>query len=185
MRWMLLLPIFILFSSCGDDGPEVPSEATVLSYDGENLNAPTFPPGLYEFAARFPSTLTRELEGQSLTQVSFFMYDAPAAMYINISTDETTTVPGPILNSQRVNNPTPNSWNTITLNTPYLIDGTSLWVGVEVTLDVEQQSVGCDAGPAFPNGDWLYDEENLTWVTFTNRTGSAESVNWNIKAIIE
>ncbi len=185
VRWFLLLPIFFLVSACSDDGPEVPEEATVLSYDGDNLTAPTFPQGLYEFASRFPSALTRNLEGQSITQVSFYMYDEPALMYLNISTDETTTAPGDILNTQLITNATPNSWNTITLNTPFLLDGSSVWVGIEVTHDIEQQSVGCDAGPAFPNGDWLYDEENMVWATFSDRTSGSESVNWNIKAIVE
>jgi len=106
-------------------------------------------------------------------------------MYLNISVDDTSTIPGAILNTQLITNASPNSWNTITLNEPFLLDGSSVWVGIEVTHDQQQQSVGCDAGPADSNGDWLYDEETMTWETFSNRTSGAESVNWNIKAIVE
>ncbi len=171
--------------SCGDDGgPEIPEEAVVLSYDGDNVTAPTFPAGLYEFAVRFPTTLTRNVEGRSITQVSFYLYNAPEQVYINISRDDTPTLPGGIENTQMVNNLSPNSWNTVTLDTPYEMDGSPVWVGVEVTQNSQIQTVGCDAGPANPNGDWLYDEATMNWETFNSRTGENESVNWNIKAII-
>jgi len=172
-----------LLMSCGDDdGPEISEDAVVLSYDGENVTAPTFPAGLYEFAARFPTNLTRNVTGRTIDQVSFYLYNAPEVMYINISRDNSPTLPGAIENTQMVNNPRPNSWNTITLDTPYELDGSPIWVGIEVTQNDAIQTVGCDAGPANANGDWLYDEETMTWETFVSRSG--ESVNWNIKAII-
>lgn len=181
--FIILLAGFLV--SCGDDeGPEIPEEAVVLSYDGENLTAPTLPAGLYEFAVRFPTTLTRNVVDRSITQVSFYLYNAPAQMYLKISRDVSPTEPGAIENTQMINNPTPNSWNTITLDTPYLMDGSAVWVGIEVTQDDQIQTVGCDAGPANANGDWLYDEATMTWETFINRTNQSESVNWNIKAII-
>lgn len=171
--------------SCGDDeGPEIPEEAVVLSYDGDNFTAPTFPAGLYEFAARFPATLTRNVEGRAITQVSFYLYNRPEQMYLNISRDISPIEPGAIENTQLITNASPNSWNTITLDTPYELDGTAVWVGIEVTQNDQIQTVGCDAGPANANGDWLYDEETMTWETFINRTGQNESVNWNIKAIV-
>ena len=183
IKKLLYLVIFGLFiASCGGDEEEIPNDRTILSYDGENLTAPTLPEGLFEFAVRFPPNLTRNVEGRSIEQVSFYLYDAPAQMYLNISTDFTTSVPGDILNTQMISNPRPNSWNTITLDEPYPIDGGAIWVGIEVNLDRTMQSVGCDAGPANANGDWLYQEIDQTWDTFRGRTG--ESVNWNIKAII-
>ncbi len=183
IRYLFLLLLAGFIISCGDDeGPEIPGERIVLSYDGDNDTAPTFPAGLYEFAARFPTTLTRNAVGKSIEQVSFYLYEAPSLMYINISEDQTTTSPGAILNTQMVNNPTPNSWNTVTLDTPYELTGSAVWVGIEVTQDEQIQTVGCDAGPANANGNWLYDEENMEWATFSARAN--ESVNWNIKAIL-
>jgi hypothetical protein len=41
------------------------------------------------------------------------------------------------------------------------------------------QSIGCDAGPAAPDGDWLYQDSDQEWQTFRQRTG--ESINWNIR----
>ena len=179
---LFILILALVAFSCGDDENEIPSDRTILSYDGENLTAPTLPDGLFEFAVRFPPNLTRNVEGRNIEQVSFYLYDAPAQMYLNISTDVSPSLPGQILNTQMINNPRPNSWNTVTLNDPFPIDGSAIWVGIEVTLNQTMQTVGCDAGPANSNGDWLYEETDQSWDTFRNRTG--ESVNWNIKAII-
>jgi len=182
-KYLLFLMVVVLAAACGgDDEPDIPSDRIILSYDGPNVTAPTFPAGLYEFAVRFPSMLTGAAEGRSIEQVTFYLYEAPAEMYINISTDVTPTLPGEILNTQRVSGLTTNAWNTVTLNEPFFLDGSPVWVGIEVNQNSNIQTVGCDAGPANPNGDWLYDEENMEWETFFNRT--SESVRWNIKAIL-
>ena len=185
LKYLLLLALAMLVMACSDDNDQEPDGPNVLNYDGENFTAPTLQSGLYEFAARFPSVITRQVEGRRIQQVSFYLYDAPNQMYINISPDLTPTLPGDIVNTQQVTNFTPNSWNTITLNDPFLLDGNPVWVGIEVDLDRQMQTVGCDAGPANGNGDWLYDEENREWATFSTRTNQNESVNWNIRVILD
>lgn len=184
-RWFFILPFFLLFAACGDDEPELPEDAIEFSYDGENLTAPTLPEGLYEFAARFPSSLTSREVGRAITQVSFYLTDIPAELCINFSIDQTSTIPTDPIYGEIISNLQAGAWNTVTLQQPFVLDGSSVWVGIKVVHDRQQQSVGCDAGPAFANGDWLYDEATFTWETFTNRTGGAESVNWNIKAIVQ
>ena len=181
LRHTIYLLAFLFLVSCGEDDV-IPADRTVLNYDGDNITAPTLAGGLYEFAARFPPVLVSNVEGRSIEQVSFYLYEVPTQLYINISTDETPSLPGEILNTQLVTNLTPNSWNTITLNEPYPLDGSAVWVGIEVTIDDLIQTVGCDAGPANANGDWLYNESERSWDTFRNLNG--ESVNWNIRAVI-
>lgn len=170
------------FLSCGDDESPIPSDRTVLNYDGPNFAAPSLGAGLHEFAARFTNVLLRNVEGRSIEQVSFYLYNVPSQVYINISNDLTPTQPGNILNTQLVTNLQANSWNTVTLNEPFLLDGTPVWIGLEVTLNSRMQTIGCDEGPANPNGDWLYMESDLAWDTFRN--WNQESVNWNIRAVI-
>ena len=181
---LILAVVGITTLSCGSDDEPIPSDKTVLNYDGDNFNAPTLPQGLYEIAVRFPSVVTRNVEGRSIEQVSFYLYNAPAQLFINISPDFTPTLPGDILNTQQVTLLDANSWNTVTLDQPYPLDGSPVWIGIEVSLDSQMQSVGCDAGPANANGDWLYDEDNREWDTFRSRTNDGESVNWNIRAVI-
>ena len=186
LPYIFFLLVLVIASSCGsDDEPEVAENSTVLNYDGENQTAPTLPAGLYEFAVRFPSLIMRNVEGRNITQVSFYLYNIPSDLYINISPDLTPTLPGNILYTQQVTNLESNSWNTVTLDQPYSLDGNPLWIGIEVTQNDQIQTVGCDAGPADPNGDWLYDEENKEWETFSIRTNQNESVNWNVRAIVE
>ena len=181
-RFLLLLFSLTFILSCGEDEDPIPSDRTILNYDGDNITAPNMIDGLYEFAVRFPPVLTRNVQGRSIEQVSFYIYEIPDQVYLNISSDRTPTLPGQILNTQMLNNLSPNSWNTITLDTPFNLDGTAVWVGIEVFHDRQMQSVGCDAGPAQENGDWLYVEADQTWDTFRNTLG--ESINWNIRAVI-
>ena len=184
LKYFLLVLFGILFLACSDDNDNEPDGTNVLNYDGDNFTAPTLASGLYEFAVRFPSIITRNVDGRQIEQVSFYLYDIPNALYINLSPDLTPTLPGDIVNTQRVGNLQANSWNTVTLDTPYLLDGSPVWIGIEVDLPQQMQSVGCDAGPANGNGDWLYDEDNREWATFSARTNNNESVNWNIRVIL-
>ena len=185
LKYLLILLLGIALTvGCGDDGEGEPEGPNILNYDGDNFTAPTLPDGLYEFAIRFPAVLVRNVEGRSIEQVSFYLYEIPSQLYINISPDFTPTLPGEIVNTQRVTDLRRNSWNTVTLDTPYLLDGNPVWVGIEVTQNSTLQTVGCDAGPANANGDWLYDEEFQNWETFRSRTNDNESVNWNIRAIL-
>ncbi len=183
-KYILLISIIFLAISCSEDDNGEPQGSNVLNYDGDNFTAPTLQTGLYEFAVRFPSIITRNVEGKQINQISFYLYESPGQMYINISPDLTPSLPGDIVYSQQVTNFRNNSWNTISLNDPFPLDGNPVWIGIEVNFEGQIQTVGCDAGPANGNGDWLYDEENKEWETFSNRTNQNESVNWNIRAIL-
>lgn len=180
LRFLFLLTISILAFSCGEDTSE-PSGNNVLNYDGENFTAPTFPAGVYEYAVRFPSDVTENVEGRSIVEINFYLYEAPARAVVNVSPDLTPTLPGDIVASKEITSFTPNSWNTVRLNTPFVLDGRPIWVGIEVEHSGQMQTIGCDEGPANIHGDWLYVDETQTWETFRDRTNQNESVNWNIR----
>lgn len=180
---LLFLALSIVNFSCSDD--DEPDGDIILNYDGDNETAPTLAGGLYEFAVRFPTSTTSRVEGKRLTQVSFYLYEAPDELTITLSQDGTPATPGDFILRQRVADLRTNSWNTVTLTQPYTFsDPAALWVGIEIIHnDAFLQTVGCDAGPARANGDWLFAEDDGEWTTFRDRVG--DSVNWNIRAIVE
>lgn len=182
---LLLLTSFtlLIMTSCGDD--EEPSSGNgteILQLDGDNFTAPTFGAGFYEFAVRFTNNELSPFVGESITEVSFYLYEMPSFMNVTFSPDLTFSEPAAIAYEQEVTNASTNSWNTIKLDTPYPVDGSAIWIGIQVDLTDVQQTVGCDQGPARANGDWLYDDNDRNWDTFRNRIG--ESVNWNIRATV-
>lgn len=179
MRYSILFLFLssLFFISCADDGGI--SGNDVLHYDGDNATAPTLPAGSYEFAIRFPSLITRNVIDKNITEVSFYLYEIPSSLIITFSPDNTALNPGNILYGQEVTSLKANSWNTVRLDQPFGIDGSALWIGIQVVHADAIQSVGCDAGPANANGDWLYDETDKLWLTFRSRVG--DSINWNIR----
>jgi len=71
-----------------------------------------------------------------------------------------------------------------TLDNALPIDAsTTLWLVAEVELAEDQQSIGCDAnGSGVDGGDFLF-SPGSGWGTFGDETG--ESINWNIRGIVE
>lgn len=179
---VLLGSLLLTLASCSDDDPQTDGD-TVLNYDGANATAPILASGFYEFAARFTNRELSPHVGKTITEVSFYLYEIPDLLTLTLSPDNTIDEPAEILYSEDIRNATRNSWNTVVLQTPFPIDGTPLWIGIQVELAEAIQTVGCDAGPANSNGDWLYSNNPPTWSTYRART-TTESVNWNIRATI-
>ncbi len=183
-KFIYLFCLAMIITSCGDDDDccIVDPEDTLLNYDGDNFTAPILPPGHYVFAMRLPATTLSRLTGQSIKSVDIYMYDIPNDVELVIY-NESGNLPSSELYSQNITNTlSPNGWNSITLGTPYITDGTSLWIGIDINNNQLLQSVGCDQGPANPNGDWLYDSADDEFIRFSNRVN--DSVNWNIRVTV-
>lgn len=178
INWLFLLTIIF---SCGDDaGVEGDN---ILSYDGENATAPVLPPGSYNTSVRFTSNLLRNVEGRTIESVGVYIYEIPDAAMLTIYYDDTPQEPGSIAYSQDITSSlNSDAWNTINLTTPFEITGEPIWLGVQFNLNTPSQIVGCDQGPANPNGDWLFDSADQEWLRFENRVG--DSINWNIRAVL-
>jgi len=54
---------------------------------------------------------------------------------------------------------------------------------VAFTNAVSQPTVGCDPGPAVPDGDWLYSSADGQWMALSQRF--RVSINWNIRGTVE
>jgi hypothetical protein len=179
MKYLLFFLSLGLLLSCGKDAD---NDFITLNYDGDNRTAPTLPAGFYEFAVRFPANVTRNVQGLNIEEVDFYLYDAPDNIAITISPDA-NGLPGEIAYSQGVGTLSLNGWNNVPMNTPFALNGDAIWVGIQVQSAQTKQTVGCDAGPANPNGDWLYDDADEEFRTFRDRVG--DSVNWNIRVKVK
>ncbi len=173
----------VLLFACEDEPLQLPD---TLHHDGENLTAPLLPAGGHQAAARFTPNDQQPYAGRQLTAVSYFLAGVPADCWVIVQGPGTTSSPGDTLYVARV---TPEAktaaWNEHTLPQPIPITGTEdLWISIGLRHTQSMQSIGCDAGPADPNGDWLFSDSDNQWLTFRQRTGS-ESINWNIRGKVE
>jgi hypothetical protein len=154
--------------------------ANLLSYDGENASGPILVAGFHEAAVRFPENITDPFTGRQLLRVTYFMGAKPQKAELYIYGPGNSASPGQLLYSADITDEIrPLRWSIHTLATPVDITGEDLWISIGLTHAGTQQSIGCDAGPAKDNGDWLFQSTDGLWQSFRNRTG--ESINWNIR----
>jgi len=179
---LLLFAGLVCFSACKDD--ELVTLDGILSHDGPNSTGPLLEVGTHEAAAKFENADLAAYEGQQLTKVEVFMGQAPAKTTVVVYGAGTANEPGAELYSADISSAVGGgNWVKHTLSTPIDVDGTDLWLAVRLEHTVEQQSIGCDAGPRENNGDWLYKSTDGNWETYVDRT--SESVNWNIRGTVE
>jgi len=170
----------LLMSACKDDE----DNSRRLQYDGANASGPLLQAADWLAGVRFTPAETAEFSGLRLTEVEFYMGNTAAGTDILIHGPGVNNTPGDLLYSAQVGNSVRDrAWNTHRLATPIDITGEELWISVGVVHDFDQQSIGCDAGPAAADGDWLWSSLDSQWRTYRDRTG--ESVNWNIRGVVE
>lgn len=186
MKKLLLFATITLIalSACNrDDGSNISGD--LLRLDGANFSSPSLPAGTYEHAVRFNANVTGLYEGDLLTGIQVHFYDLPSSdVEIIVYGPGTATTPGPVVYSGIVSGLQPNAINNIEFESgDFITIGRSdLWLSIGYTIQSATQVIGCDAGPRDPNGDFLLD--NIGWTTFQDFTGS-ESINWNIRGIVE
>ena len=185
MKNYIYLALFFTIGimSCADDDNVDPY---LLHHDGENAGSPFLPPNIYEAAAHFTSNDVRRYEGKVLTAIDYNIYDVPDYAEIRISVSNGGSVPGGIIFFQDVTSEIiPFSWNRLDLGIPVELDG-GLWISLyfeNFSSSDDRQTIGCDAGPANGNGDWLYDDADGRWLSYWSRV--QESVNWNIQGVLQ
>ena len=96
---------------------------TWLGWNGEAADV--------ELAVGFPSSALHQHIGKTLNEIHFFMSQALPTAKIRVYAMSNNLLhpgPGAVVYEQTF---VPDSgWNSIPLNTPYLIDGSDLWFGV-------------------------------------------------------
>ncbi|MEM9990746.1 MAG: hypothetical protein AAF738_03225 [Bacteroidota bacterium] len=179
-KWLVLV-LPLLFAACGEEDLD-----NVLFYDGTNVSGPVLPAGTHEFAVRFTPDQLAEHIGKKLVEISFFVGAAPDnGMQVVVYGPGTSERPGAELYVANIDGVILQERNThlVISAVPLEITGDDIWISLRVTQTSAQQSIGCDAGPNEPNGDWLYRSDDQQWIPFSERTG--ESVNWNIRGFVE
>ena len=181
MKWNLLFSILLiaLLSSCAEE------EGFILNHDGDNFSAPFLPAGTHITAAKFENNDLDRFEGRFLEEIHFYIVNVPANAVIEVYGEGGLETPGPLIMSVDIgNNMAPQQWNAYILDQPIEITGEELWICITVTHNVNNNSVGCDPGPAVQNGDWLLAEDSPGWETLREYTSGATSINWNIRGIM-
>jgi hypothetical protein len=154
------------------------AKSATLNYDGDNVDAIGLTNGgTFYAAARFPSELTSVFESYQLESVDVYISNLPTEAKLMIWGAGTTTSAGSLLYQQTF---TPNEagWNRVTLDSQVEINGSDIWVGLEITHDVGLYVLGIDGGPADANGGWV----SVDAIEWERLTDYGLNSNWNIRA---
>lgn len=176
------------FTACDPDSvspePVIESPKIALHYDAANQDAPSLTGArTYEGAIRIPQSELGDALNGTLTEVYFFIQELPESASIKIYSGSDGNAPKTQLYSGVVsNNIQANAWNTHSLNRSVDIPDDDLWISFSFSHTLDQRTLGCDIGPANPNGDWLFDNVAGSWLKLSNV--SAVNINWNIRAAV-
>ena len=189
-----LIIVVYLNLSCGKDAapsqpPEPPpppplsscATCQLLYYGGNHQSAPFMEPGTYEVAARFTPVKIGNLVGKTIKEVHYYVDSKPESIKIKIYGPDDETTPGDLLYSADVTAATGRSkWNLHNLAETITLKNEDVWLSIEIKVAVGQRIIGCDPGPALPDGDWFYSYTTQLWRTYTVYS-AGESINWNIR----
>jgi hypothetical protein len=126
--------------------------------------------------------MTGSLAGQAIIEVEVYLNDVPSAGTYILQIYGSGAAPVTVLYSQDViGSLVADSWNTLTLDVPYILDGTDIYVGFEINHIAGEYVLGIDAGPANPEGDWASFDGGSTW----DHIGNYGFGNWNIRAVVD
>ncbi len=142
---------------------------------GENIE-------IFDAAIRFTTDDLDTLDGQYLTQVSFFVADANCQFFIRVWQGGNQNYAGTLIREQAVAYPIANEWNIYDLESPVMIDASQeLWFGYRAINTQGVYPAGTDNGPAVPfKGDMiLYGDD---WVSMSSYFGW--DINWNIQGLV-
>jgi len=172
---LLVCICLVLFSSCKDDPNDLQ-----LNHDGANFNSPELPAATYESAAMFPSAFDGNDAGNELYAIEYYIDQIPASAEINVYRGGTNEPDSLVFSAPVLTQITQDSWNVATVSPPIVLDGGNFWISMRYSQTGTQRTLGCDAGPAVSNGDWLYDSQDGSWIPLSDR--STININWNLRA---
>lgn len=153
-----------------------------LHHDTYNVDAPEMLPGTYEMGARFSGSKLQQVMGGKLVQIQYYMMEKPISAQLRVY-GEGSNAPSELLYSEDVLSEIErNKWNVHHIPDSVVIESEELWITLFYTVSAEMKYLGCDPGPANPQGDWMWASVDQEWNRFENRSGS--SINWNIRGVV-
>lgn len=181
-----LIGFFFFLAACEKNEEEPDIIEADLHHDSVNLTAPFLDPSIYEAAARFSASETSPFVGKNLVEISFFIQNLPDACEVRVYGMGTDNTPGELLYTQDVSGSIrPNRFNRHFLNPPLPIPQEDIWLSIRFSDTERNNIIGCDAGPAQGDGDWIYDDAFEVWLSFREYTNQEASINWNIRGHVD
>jgi hypothetical protein len=137
---------------------------------------------IFDAAVRFSTADLEPYDGQYLTQLAVFIADADVQVFMRVWQGGNQNYAGNLIREQQLAYPIADSWNTLELDEPVLIDASQeLWFGYRVINTNGVYPAGTDDGPAVPfKGDMLL--YGSDWVSMQNEFGW--NINWNIQGMV-
>jgi len=157
-----------------------------LSYDdGENWDGIGLTnDGSFDVVIRFTPQDLAPYAGMAITKFRIFVReDLPVEYLVEIFEGESPTIDD-LAYDQQVEEPSTSDWTEVTLDEPYIIDGTQeIWAGYYVSGSLAGYfPAGIDDGPAVAGfGDLIGTGNPIQWGLLSN--GGIDS-NWNIQIFV-
>lgn len=151
-----------------------------IHHDDYNTDAPVLEPSTYEMAARFLTSDLSASTGGQLVGVQYYMYLKPHQAELRVYKGGNNAPGNIVYTADLIQEMSANAWNYHAMSDSVLIDE-QMWIGIWFEVLGEEKYIGCDPGPANPNGDWMFDESDGDWIRFINRTEA--NINWNIRGV--
>jgi hypothetical protein len=159
-----------------------PSTSQLLYYGGNHYDAVTLDAGTYEAAARFTPSKIGNLVGKSIIEIQYYVGVRPDSIKVKLYGPLDEKTPGNLLYSADVTRAAvENQWNVHTLQQPMTLKNEDIWLSIEFKTIITQKTIGCDPGPAIPDGDWLYSSLVGQWTPLHEINAFDLNINWNIR----
>lgn len=137
---------------------------------------------VFDAAIRFDTDDLADHDQHYLTHITTFFEDIDCDVFIRVWQGGSEQYAGELVLEFPVADLEPESWNTISLPTPVLIDASEeLWLGYRIINPQGVFPAGIDEGPSVPfKGDLLL--YGAQWVSMMDYFGW--NVNWNIQGFV-
>lgn len=138
--------------------------------------------GTFSVAARFPASVMRDYEGQSLRAVRFWPADT-ANFTIQVWSGGNAAAPAVLRTEQAFTPETLKTYNTVVLDHPVVINGNEeLWFGYSVTHGPDRYPAGTDNGPVIDGFGNLINPGD-GWVSLMS-VAPTYDVNWCLQGFV-
>ncbi|MEM7657873.1 MAG: hypothetical protein AAF399_17235 [Bacteroidota bacterium] len=188
--FLLAVSLLIVLSACDRNSvapsPVIESPLIGLFYDGNNQDAPLLQGGrTYEAGVRFPQSELGNASGGTAETIYLYIQDLPESCSVKLYANSSDNTPENLLYSAVISSDIEeNSWHAHEVGREVILPDEDIWVVVQFSHAFNQQTLGCDPGPAAPDGDWLLDSNDGDWLPLVQRAPGV-NINWNIRLAVQ
>lgn len=192
-RCFLMILIVPLMLACKKDkepdepqptanyAPSIGQGKVALHHDDYNMDAPVLEMGSYRVAAKYNSSDIDEVSGGKLIAVQYYMAHVPSGAVLKVFKGGTNEPGTEVYEANILAGMNAHQWNVHEMTDSVVIDE-PIWIEISFDAQAETKFIGCDPGPANPNGDWMWFSGDNLWQRYVNRTET--SINWNIRGVV-